>query len=96
MAGALFSTALELVLLLLMAARHAGLRLRLFQWLAAPGLASALSALTTNLLFRFLKDSGLSPLPAGLGALAFALVLYLTALYAQGVPFPSLRLGRKP
>ena len=95
-AGALFSTALELVLLLLMAARHAGLRLRLFQWLAAPGLASALSALTTNLLFRFLKDSGLSPLPAGLGALAFALVLYLTALYAQGVPFPSLRLGRKP
>lgn len=84
-AGALVSTLLEVVLCLWLAARYAGLKLELFKWLTAPGLAALLSALTTNLLFRHLKDSGSALLPAGLAALVFALVLYLSALHAQGV-----------
>ena len=59
--------------------------MRPFQWMAAPGLAAALAGLAGNLLFRVLKDSGLAPVPAGLGTLAFALILYLAALQAQGV-----------
>lgn len=43
------------------------------------------SALVGNLLFRLLKDGGLSPACAGVATLAFALVLYLAALQAQGV-----------
>ena len=84
-AGAVVSTVLEVVLCLWLAVRHTGMQLRLFQWLTAPGLASLLSALVTNLLFRYLKDSGLAPLPAGLASLLFAVVLYLAALYTQGV-----------
>ena len=84
-AGALASTVLEVVLCLWLVVRHTGLRLRLFQWLTAPGLASLLSALVTNLLFRYVKDSGIPPLPAGLACLCFAAVLYLAALSAQGV-----------
>ena len=84
-AGAAASSALELVLCLWQAVRATGLEVRPFQWMAAPGLAAALAGLTGNLLFRVLKDSGLDPVPAGLGTLAFALVLYLAALQAQGV-----------
>lgn len=84
-AGVVLSTALETALCLWRVARHTGLRLEFFRWLAAPGLASALAALTTNLLLRFLKDSGAAALPADLAALAFAAVLYLAALSAQGV-----------
>ena len=84
-AGALVSTALELVLCLSLVLRHTGLRPQLFRWMTAPGLASLLAALNTNLLLRYLKASGLPPLWAGLGSLAFALVLYLSALHAQGV-----------
>ena len=47
--------------------------------------AAALAGLTGNLLFRVLKDAALDPVPAGLITLAFALVLYLAALQAQGV-----------
>ena len=42
--------------------RATGLRLRLFQWATAPGLAALLMALVTNLIYRVLRDSGL-PLP---------------------------------
>ena len=84
-AGALVSTALELVLCLSLVLRHTGLRPQLFRWMTAPGLASLLAELNTNLLLRYLKASGLPPLWAGLGSLAFALVLYLAALHAQGV-----------
>lgn len=84
-AGAVASTALELGLCLWQIVRATGLQVRPFQWLAAPGLASLLAGLVGNLLFRFLKDSGLAPVPAGLATLAFALVLYLAALQAQGV-----------
>lgn len=84
-AGAVASTALELGLCLWQIVRATGLAVRPFQWLAAPGLAALLSALTGNLLFQYLKDTGLPPIHAGLGTLAFALLLYFAALQAQGV-----------
>ena len=84
-AGAVVSTALELGLCLWQVVRATGLAVRPFQWMAAPGLSALLAGLTGNLLFRVLKDSGLDPVPAGLATLAFALVLYLAALQAQGV-----------
>ena len=84
-AGAVVSTALELALCLCRACRRTGLRPQLFQWAVAPGLAALLAGLTGNLLFRFLRDSGLALPPAGLAALLFLLLLYLAALQAQGV-----------
>ena len=84
-AGAAVSSALELGLCLWQAVRAVGLEVRPFQWLTAPGLAALLAALTGNLLFHYLKDSGLSPAGAGLSTLLFSLVLYLAALQAQGV-----------
>ena len=93
-AGAVVSTGLELILLLHWTVRRTGLRISLFRWLTAPGLASLLSALTGNLLFRVLKSSGLSPVSSGLATLAFSLVLYLAALQAQGVSLrETLRLN---
>ncbi len=93
-AGALVSAAVELVLCLYWTARRTGLRVRLFQWITAPGLAALLAALSGNLLFRMLKDGGLGPLPAALATLAFAGLLYLAALQAQGVSVrKTLRLG---
>ena len=92
-AGAAASSVLELALCLCRVVQKTGLRVESFRWLAAPGLASLLSALTGNLLFRVLKDSGLSPVAAGGATLAFSLVLYLAALQAQGVdPRGQLRL----
>ena len=67
-AGAAVSGGLELALCLWRTARRTGLRPPLFRWLAAPGLASLLAGLTSNLLFRVLKDAGLAPVPAGLAA----------------------------
>lgn len=87
-AGALASAVVETVLCLWLAVRRAGMKLALFRWLTAPGLAALLAALNANLLLRVLKDSGLSPLAAGLSCLVFALVLYLAALHAQGVSLP--------
>ena len=84
-AGAVVSTALELGLCLWQIVRATGLRVQPFRWMAAPGLASLLAGLAGNLLFRILKDSGLDPIPAGLGTLGFTLILYLAALQAQGV-----------
>ena len=84
-AGAVASTALELVLFLYWIHRRTGVRLGLFRWMTAPALASLLSALVGNLLFRVLKDGGMSPVWAGAATVSFALVLYLAALQAQGV-----------
>ncbi|WP_279279922.1 oligosaccharide flippase family protein [Pseudoflavonifractor sp. 60] len=84
-AGAVASAALELVLCLRQVVRATDMEVQPFQWLAAPGLAAALAGLVSNLLFRVLKDAGLSQLSAGGATLAFALILYLAALQAQGV-----------
>ena len=65
--------------------RYTGLRPSLFRWVTAPGLAALLAALTSNLLFRWLKDSGVSLLAGGAASLLFGGVLYLAALSAQGV-----------
>lgn len=89
-AGALVSTLLGLALCAWMAARHTGLKLQLFQWLTAPGLAALLMALCSNLLFRALKDSGVSLPWACLGCAGFGGVLYLAALSAQGVRLREL------
>ena len=89
-AGILAATLLETLLCLRLAVKRAGLELRIFQWLTAPGLSSLLAALTTNLLFRFLKDAGLHPAAAGGAGLVFALVIYLAALHAQGVRLGEL------
>ena len=59
--GALVTAALGLALCAWQTARATGLRLRLFQWATAPGLAALLMALVTNLLYRVLRDSGLPP-----------------------------------
>lgn len=94
-AGAGAAAVVETVLCLWLAVRRAGLRLALFQWLTAPGLAALLAALNANLLLRVLKDNGMSSLAAGLVCLLFALVLYLAALHAQGVSLPqALSVGR--
>ena len=89
-AGLLAATLLETLLCLRLAVKRAGLELKIFQWLTAPVLSSLLDALTTNLLFRVLKDAGLHPAAAGGAGLAFALVIYLAALHAQGVRLREL------
>ena len=58
---------------------------RLFQWCAAPGLAALLTGLCARLLFRVLLDAGFSPPLSVLFTLLFGVVLYLAALFAQGV-----------
>lgn len=84
-AAALVSASLELLLCLWSIRRYTGLKLQWFQWLTAPCLAAALSALCANLLFRVLKDAGLDALQAGAACLVFGGVLALSALQAQGV-----------
>ena len=49
-----------------------------------------LMGLCINLLFRVLLDQGCDGLPAALVCLAFGAVLYLSALYAQGLPVSQL------
>ena len=88
--GTLVTSALGLALCAWQVVRATGLRLRLFQWATAPGLAALLMALVTNLIYRVLRDSGL-PLPHSLAAaLLFGGVLYLAALNAQGVHLREL------
>ncbi len=74
--------------------RATGLKLQLFQWITAPGLAALLMGLCVNLLFQVLGDLGLSGLVSALLCLVFGTVLYLAALVAQGIhlsPFLRLR-----
>lgn len=84
-AGALVSTLGETLLFLYHLYRYTGLRPDLYRWIVAPGLSALLSALTANLLLRFLRDGGLPLLAAAPGVLVFAIVLYLSALHAQGI-----------
>ena len=88
--GTLVTAALGLALCAWQVVRATGLKLKLFQWATAPGLAALLMALVTNLLYQVLRDSGLS-LPHSLtAALLFGGVLYLAALNAQGVHLREL------
>ena len=61
-----------------------------YRWLIAPGLAASLAALTGNLLLRWLKDHGVSVIPAGVVVLLFGAVIYLAALQAQGIEMKTL------
>ena len=88
--GTLVSSALGLVLCAWRLGAFTGLRPQVFRWITAPGLAALLSALTTNLLFQVLRDSGVPVLYRLTGALAFGLILYLAALNAQGVTLRGL------
>ena len=84
-AGFVLSSALGALLNYGEAARHTGLRTRLFQWCTAPALSALLMGLVVNLLFRILLDAGMDGAPACLACILFGGVLYLTALSAQGV-----------
>ena len=93
MEGFVVSTGVSTVLGLLLCAQRlmicTGLRLELFRWLTAPGLATLLMALTTNLLVRALKDWGTGAVgqPGGRGLWGSALS---GGLSAQGVKRPEL------
>ncbi|NCE65232.1 stage V sporulation protein B [Pseudoflavonifractor sp. 524-17] len=89
-AGFVISSALGLLLNWPAVGRYAGMRPRIFQWCTAPMLASVLTGLCINLLFRVLTDSGVGAGLAGLACLVFGGVEYLAALAAQGVPVRAL------
>ena len=74
--------------------RATGLRLQIFQWLTAPGLAALLMGLDVSLLFRVLRDRGAEPLWEVAACLLFGGALYLAALSAQGVR-PSQLIRRR-
>ncbi|MGM9608196.1 MAG: polysaccharide biosynthesis C-terminal domain-containing protein [Oscillospiraceae bacterium] len=94
-AGFLVSSVLGLGLNLISTIRATGLRLRPFEWLVSPALASILMGLCVNLLFRWTGDQGAS-LPFSLVlCVVFGVVEYLAALQAQGVRLRELfRVGR--
>lgn len=70
--------------------RATGLRPHIFQWLTAPGLAALLMGLNVNLLSHILLDRGVHTLWTVGVCLAFGAVLYLTALFVQGVRLSEL------
>ena len=84
-AGFVLSSALGALLNYREAARHTGLRPRLFQWCTAPALSALLMGLVLNLLFRVLRDAGMADPAACPACILFGGVLYLAALSAQGV-----------
>lgn len=65
--------------------QETGLRLPIYQWIVAPSLSALLGASCARLLNTVCLRSGLSPLMAGTLALLFGLVLYASALQAQGI-----------
>ena len=83
--GVVASSALGAFLNWFQVRRVTGLKLRLFDWGIAPGLAALLTGLTGNLLFRVLLDSGVGEWTAVGVCTLFGVVLYLAALQAQGV-----------
>ena len=83
--GVVASSALGAFLNWFQVRRVTGLKLRLFDWGVAPGLAALLTGLTGNLLFRVLLDSGVGEWTAVGACTLFGVVLYLAALQAQGV-----------
>lgn len=94
MEGFVVSSGAATVLGLLLCAQRliagTGLRLEMFRWLTAPGLATLLMALTTNLLVHTLVDWGTPALWANVTGAVFGGVLYLAALSAQGVKWRGL------
>ena len=83
--GFVVSSAAAVLAELLLTARWIGLRLPLFPALAAPALASLLTGLCVNLLFRALAAMGMAAMPAIVICLCFGLFLYLLTLRVQGV-----------
>lgn len=81
----LLATLLEVVLCLAFVMRYTGISLQLFQGLVAPALASLLSALTGNLLFHKLQDSGVGAVFSIFLVTTFSAFLYLVTLSTQGV-----------
>ncbi|MCI8593769.1 MAG: oligosaccharide flippase family protein [Oscillospiraceae bacterium] len=72
--------------------KAAGVKLRLFQWVAAPGLSSLLMGLVVNLLFHILPQYGLTAGQSTALCIPFGVVLYLAAMSAQGcLPFRKRR-----
>lgn len=57
---------------------------RFFQWLTAPMLSALLMALSSNLLYQILSDSGVVLGINLLVTTSFALILYLLSLWVQG------------
>lgn len=93
--GVVLSSALGALLNWLQVRRAAGLRLKPFEWVVAPGLAALLMGLTCNLLFHVMLDMGVGEVTAMGGCTAFGIVLYLAALQAQGMgPNRLFWLGR--
>ena len=92
--GAMVSVGLECALCLWKLLRATGMRGDGYRWLIAPGLAASLAALTGNLLLRWLKDHGVSVIPAGVVVLLFGAVIYLAALQAQGIEVKTLLWNR--
>ena len=83
--GVVASSALGALLNWFQVRRVTGLKLRLFDWGVAPGLAALLTGLTGNLLFQVLLDSGVGEWTAVGACTLFGVMLYLAALQAQGV-----------
>lgn len=81
----LLSSALGLVLNWRCLRRAAGLKLRPFPWVVAPGLSALLAGLTVRLLFPLLTRAGFSQETGCLVCFLFGAVLYLSAMMAQGV-----------
>ncbi len=74
--------------------RETGLRLPVFDWFAAPILASALAASCALLLHGILLREGLPLLASSGASLLFGLLLYLAALQALGISLRRLFLGK--
>ncbi len=89
-AGTVISAVLGAVLCAQRAVKGTGTRLPVFQCLTAPGLAAILMGMTSNLMFRYLKDSGLGLIHAGGAVLVYGIILYLAALQAQGVSIKEI------
>lgn len=84
-AGVMISSALGVLLNWASVARATGMRPALYRWLTAPALSALLMGLCCNLLFQVLLDTGLEEILAAGVCVAFGVVLYLSALSAQGV-----------
>lgn len=92
--GLWVSSLVGLVLNWLDLRKATGIRVRVFCWMVAPGLASLLMGLCCRLLFGKLVEVGLS-LPLSCVATAvFGVLLYLSALQAQGLRRDQIFSGR--
>lgn len=84
-AGALVSEFLGAVLCAICVERTTGVRIPIFQCITAPGLGALLMGLTSNLLFRYMKDGGVPVIACMGSAVFYGLVIYLAALHVQGI-----------